>query len=276
MPATRLDEKVARDERLRRLREMLERYRHRRRSRPYRFVPTGLARLDEALPHGGLPGGAVVEILSALDGGGAMTVALRAAIAAAEETRPVVIVDPHGDLYPPAVWQLGLAEELLLVVRSSGLREALWALDQSLRCSCVAAVIAPLDRIDAAVSRRLQLAAESSQAMGILLRPAGGRRHTFAAVQMLVEPVSHQTHGWPSASLGEGVVKRGSRASVRPGGTEPPSSSARLCRVSLTKVREGRPVEPFVISLDDETGVEPLLSVPGHGSAAGVRRRISA
>jgi len=260
MPAARLDhdERIVREDRLRQLRDMLEGYRRGRRNGSCRLVPTGLARLDEALPHGGLPGGAVVEILSALDGGGAMTVALRAAVAAADGARPVVVVDPRGDLYPPAVWQLGLAKDLLLVVRPSSLPEALWAFDQALRCSCVAAVVAPLERIDGAASRRLQLAAESSGAMGILLRPAADRRHSFAAVQMLVEPVPGQAPGWPS------------------GGAEPSFSSARLCRVSLTKVREGRPVEPFVINLGDETGIEPLLPVSVHGPAAGERRRIGA
>jgi len=217
-------------------------------------VPTGFARLDAALPHGGLPGGAVTEVLSALDGGGAMTVALRAAIAAAAGVHTVVVLDPRGDLYPPAVWQMGLAEDLLLMVRPSGWAEALWALDQSLRCSGVAAVVASIDRIDAAASRRLQLAAESSGVLGILLRPAADRRHTFAAVQMLVEPITPPAPRSPSAGF----------------------SAVRCCRVRLMKVREGGPVEPFVIGLDDETGVEPLLPASVHGSAAGDRRRISA
>ena len=94
-------------ERLRQLRRMLERYRHRRGVGGRRFVPTGLAPLDEALPHGGLPAGALTEVFSPADGVGAMTLAFRVAGAASQGERAIVIVDTRGDFYPPAAWQMG-------------------------------------------------------------------------------------------------------------------------------------------------------------------------
>ncbi len=255
-PATGVDGEVAPDDRLRRLRAMLERYRRRRGHRSERFVPTGLARLDRALPHGGLPGGAVTEILSPFDGVGATTLALRAAVAAAQRSRPVVVVDTRGDFYPPAMWRLGMEVDRLLVIRVRRPDEVVWAVDQSLRCSAVAAVVAAVPRLDDAASRRLQLAAENGGGVAILLRPDSRGRHSFAAVQMRVEPVAFQA-----------------------GGMEPPLSAPRLCRVTLIKVREGTPVEPFVIGLDDETDIGPLLPVPDRrpvDRGPRVGRRISA
>ena len=312
-PETGAEGEVVRAERLRRLRRMLEGYQRRRRRGGRPSVPTGVARLDEALPHGGLPTGAITEMLSPFEGAGAMELAFRAARAAAGGSRTVVVVDTRGDFYPPAAWRLGIAQDRLLVIRAPQIDQALWAIDQTLRCSAVAAVVAPIPRIDRASSRRLQLAAESTGAVGLLLRSASDRGHSFAAVQMLVEPVN------PVARVVGGTgklclpvsddlkarVNKFTRATRWCGttcgmgkpslpvsddlGTCPGAQAAnhdicrafglafsRLCRVTLLKVREGMPVEPLLIGLGDETGSEPLLPVPGHRSTGLVRRRVSA
>jgi len=278
MPQASTGGEIARRQRLERLRAMLERHRGGGGGGPQRFVPTGVAGLDAVLPRGGLPGGAVTEVLSAFDGVGAMTLAFRAAMAAAEGTRAVVVVDTRGDLYPPAVWRLGVAVDGLIVVRVRRPAAVVWVVDQALRCSGVGAVVAPIDRLDEAASRRLQLAAESCDGLGLLIRPAARRGRSFAAVQMCVEPVGVELSGGESTGLngryagsGNALIQGG-----RPGlGVFP----VRLCRVTLLKVREGMPAGPFLISLDDETGVGALLSVSGDRPAEGggsVARRVSA
>ena len=69
-------------ETIRKLRKKLENY-HRRRARCAgwirRFVPTSLTALDTALPHGGLPCGAITENISSGKGVGAMALAMRIA-----------------------------------------------------------------------------------------------------------------------------------------------------------------------------------------------------
>jgi len=57
----------------------------------------------------------------------------------------------------------------------------LWAMDLSLRCSAVAAVIADGRRFDISATRRLQLAAESANALGLVARPVGDFRYLSAA-----------------------------------------------------------------------------------------------
>ena len=281
-PTTRAEEEGMRDQRLQRLRRMLEGYQRRRRRGGQPSVSTGVARLDEALPLGGLPTGAITEILSPFEGAGATELAFRAARAAAGATRTVVVVDTRGDFYPPAAWRLGIAQDRLLVIRTQKIDQALWAIDQTLRCSAVAAVVAPIPRMDRASSRRLQLAAESTGAVGLLLRPASDRGHSFAAVQMLVEPVNPVAH--IVGGTGKLCLPVLNSVDAHPAGQVARSDTcrvfgstfARLCRVTLLKVREGMPVEPLLIGLGDETGPEPLLPVPGHRSAALVHRRVSA
>ncbi len=309
-PTTRADENGARAKRLQRLRRMLEDYQRRRPgSERGVFVPTGLPPLDEALPHGGLPLGAVTEIISPFEGSGAMNLAIRIARAAADGARTVAVVDSLGDFYPPAAWQAGIAADRLLVIRTTQIDRALWAVDQILRCPAVAAVVAPICRLDRAASRRLQLAAESTRAVALLLRPTGDRNHSFAAVQMLVEPLKKGTGSEPNhPGVGKTTAPRGAcplfqrgkkgtgsepnrldtGETTAPRGACPPfqrhhdshyiceSPFARLCRVTLLKVREGMPAEPFLIELGDETGYEPLLPLPGHRPAELARRRISA
>jgi len=229
------------DEVVRQLRDKLDRYRHNRARQAgwtRRFIPTGLEPLDAALPHGGLPCGAITEIYADHPGVGAMTLAMRivgrsgerkgsgasdkatkresdagegssnpspsvrtadptwrhAFAAQKHGTRPfvpsslpVVLIDTHGDFYPPAAEALGIPLDRLIILRVPRPKDVLWAAQQSLRCPAVGTVIAPLTDVDERESRRLQLAAESSGCLGLLLRPAHRRFKSFAAVQMLVE-----------------------------------------------------------------------------------------
>ncbi len=197
------------------------------------------------LPQGGLPAGAVTEVLAAEDGVGSMSLALRVAQRAAGSDGRVIFVDTWGDFYPPAAFAMGLVSQQLVVVRSRRAAEALWACDQALRCRGVSAVIARLRYLDGRTSRRMQLAAESSGAVGLILRPAANGARTFAAVQLRVDP----------------------------GGA---AGGGRACRISILHVREGMPVDPFVIELGHETGTLPLHAVPVDRAGASAVRLVGA
>jgi len=274
----------------------------------FRSIPTGLRALDAALPRGGLPLGAITEIVSDGAGVGAMTLAMRTLrhcrlsivdCRLGEVTSPlaidnrqstidnssVVFIDTCGDFYPPAVAAFGLSLDRLIVVRPRSERDALWATDQALRCSVVAAVIAPLRRLDERASRRLQLAAESSGVLGLILRPARDRVKTFAAVRMMIDCrlsiVDCRLEGLPIADfqlpIGEdsrlppSSLRRfvaSSLSSSNRQSTIANRQSPRFCRITLLKVREGRPAGPILVDLHHETGDGPLPSVPLDRSAA--------
>lgn len=268
------------------LRDRLERDKQRRARRAgwtRRFTPTRLALLDAALPHGGLPCGAITEILADGFGVGAMSLAMRIAgntvrqtaghassAGSAKDGRSIVLIDTFKDLYPPAVQQHGVALDRLIVLRVTRAREVLWAVDQALRCSAIAAVIASFVQLDECDSRRLQLAAESSGCLGLILRSACRRSKSFAATQMLIEGVragewmgsQSESVRWMEPGQTSWLPARAS-AFVGAG-----AGDAHVCRITLLKIREGMPVEPFLVDLQHETGALPLHPLPVDRSAA--------
>ncbi len=149
---------------------------------------TGLPTLDLVL-EGGFQRGAIHEWI-VQPGAAGRSLALWTAARAAGTGGQIVYIDSRGDFYPPAAASLGVPLERLILARPAGLRDALWVCEQVLRCRTVAAVILPLRRLETRVSRRLQLAAEDGQNLGLLLRDSPADAPTFAATRLRLEPVA--------------------------------------------------------------------------------------
>ncbi|MBO6782400.1 MAG: hypothetical protein JJ899_03880 [Alphaproteobacteria bacterium] len=167
-------------------------------------LPFGVAELDGHLPWGGLAAGAVHEILDGdlrkipqksekatkyllkakhEDGfQGAVTgfAAALAGKAQAARAAPVVWIAPRLErresLYGPGLLEFGLDPANLVVVRIPSGSEfgatALWAMEEALRAPAVGLVCAEIEEMDLTASRRLQLAAEAGNGLGLLLRRA--------------------------------------------------------------------------------------------------------
>lgn len=182
---------------------------------------TGIAPLDSLLPGGGLCRGMLVEWLPAMDegGSGVSLLALLTARAAqsnsesgarnSELSEVVVVIDRHGMFYPPAAAAWGLPLASMILVRPSHVRDEAWALDHALRSPAVAAVLAWPNRLDGRAFRRLQLAAESSGTIGVLVRPAPARKEpTWADVRLRVTSgrvgTAHRNSGFQISDSGLG------------------------------------------------------------------------
>jgi hypothetical protein len=89
--------------------------------------------------------------------------------------------------YPPAAQALGVDVSRMVVLRPRNVQDAIWGMDQVLRCRRVGSVWGCWDRLDSRVFRRLQLAAEEGEALGMVVRP-GGRRDepSWAHLRILV------------------------------------------------------------------------------------------
>ena len=292
--------------------------------------PSGLAELDEAL-RGGFARGAIHELIAVGEGAAARSIALLTAARAAGEHKSILFIDTAGDFYPPGAAQLGVPLERLVIVRPGSRMDALWACEQALRCTAVAAVITCLPRaLETQISRRLQLAAEAGRNVGLLvytqkaaafgIRNGSSAIQTFAATRLSLEPLEklrdgrrvdgrmdrrradsragscragvsgsdlireefgarfktarHSENGAPITSGAPFIsgmpfvsgAPFASSGAARPG-------SARWLRVRILKLREGQPVEPFVLEIPepfelDIPGPNPMLLGPSELSSS--------
>lgn len=156
--------------------------------RERRIVSTGIPALDELLPDGGLRRGTLSEWIGAEVGCGVLSLAMRVA-AVAQSDGPLIIVDTEKTLYPPAIQATGVSLAEAIFVRPSSLTDALWAVEQSLRCAGIGGVLFPVDQLRTQDFRRLQLAAEDGTAIGILVRPPDSQGQSgWADVRLLISP----------------------------------------------------------------------------------------
>lgn len=196
--------------------------------------------LADCLPEGGLPAGALIELLSARQGAGAWTLALLMAREACAPRKALVLTDFEGCFYPPGAARHGIDLERLIVVRPQKRRDAAIVAEQALRCPAVGAAIGWYDELRTLDVRRLQLAAEKGGGLGLLLRPAGALRvPSFAALRLLVTPVTA-------------------------------AAARRSLRLDVVRCRGGRSGKSVFLEIDDETG-HVRLAAPVAAPAAVAR-----
>jgi protein ImuA len=150
-------------------------------------LPFGVPAIDERLPDGGLALGALHEVAGggngAIDGAAA---ALFAAGIAARNRGRVLWCVTRQDLFAPAIAAAGLAPDRVIYVEAGDEKTVLACFEEGLRensgghhsgghhsgghHSGLGAVIGEVARLSMTASRRLQLAAEGSGAIGIAIR----------------------------------------------------------------------------------------------------------
>jgi protein ImuA len=130
-------------------------------------VPLGLPAIDAALPGGGLAAGVVHEVTGSAAGG-------FVALLAGRFAGPVlwcVMASSRTELYGPGLAAFGLDTRRLVIARCASRQDMLWAMEEGLRDPALAVVVGEPDRTVAlTASRRLQLAAETGGATGLVLR----------------------------------------------------------------------------------------------------------
>jgi len=138
---------------------------------PLSTVASGFPMLDAKLPGGGFPLGALTELLVPHPGIGELSLVLRAAAKLTRDRWLVFIAPPYVP-YAPALAGAGIDPARVLVVHARDGHDRLWAVEQALRSGTCGAVLAWPSQADFKWLRRLQLAAESSAALGVLFMPA--------------------------------------------------------------------------------------------------------
>jgi protein ImuA len=150
----------------------------------FRGIPTGYPELDRALPGKGWPRGAVIELVLRAIGIGELRLMLPAIRMLIADRRFIVMIDTPYRPYAPALSDAGLDLDALYLVAPDSAEDAWWAAEKALLnpfCGMVLLWSGTVHRKrhgflkDRAV-RRLQVAAQASQAILVVYRIAGRGR----------------------------------------------------------------------------------------------------
>ena len=216
-------------------------------------VSLGVANIDRHLPWGGLPRGALHEVIAEDPGAAVGFAAMLAARLTKNGAGGMVLwcegarTLDAGALYAPGLKRFGLAPERVICVRARVDQDALWALEEGLGGG-LAAVVGEVGAVTLTESRRLQLAAEAAGVTALLLRPPAA-----AAV-----PVAALTR-WRLGTL--------------PGATPPGMPGVGRARWSAKVFRcRGGAAHAWEVEWRDETGAlalaAPLRDRPDHTQPA--------
>jgi protein ImuA len=191
-------------------------------------IPTGFAELDERLPGGGWPRGALTEIFVDRYGIGELTVLIPALAAltkpaVAETEKWIAWIAPPFIPYAPALKQRGVSIDRLLMIHPSSGKDRLWAVEQVVRSGSSSGVLAWLAQASDVVLRRLQLAAEERDCWVVLFRPIEALRNRSPA------------------ALRIRLVQQGREPAPAFAALRPSMAVAAAVRVEIVKCRGGRP-----------------------------------
>lgn len=154
-----------------------------------RALATGNGELDAQLPDGGWPLGALTELLLEQPGIGELRLLLPALARLTRTGCWLAWVAPPHLPYAPALAAAGVELSRLLLIQPASAGEGLWAMEQALRAGSCGAVLGWPPAVDHRRLRRLQLAAQAGNAMGVLFRPLSARGQASpAALRLHLEP----------------------------------------------------------------------------------------
>jgi protein ImuA len=168
--------------------------------------------IDSTLPAGGLVLGALHDIMAPSEA--AMTSALGfCAVLLARSTGAVIWIEAAPHAYAPGLRRFGLEPDRLIFAPAPALPDALWAMEESLRCGAVGGAFLLLGKrpLDLTAARRLQLAAEAGGTIGLILRftePGRSVAQTRWRISPLPSPggeacwqidLEHSRHGRPQS-----------------------------------------------------------------------------
>lgn len=180
----------------------------------------GLGAIESAFPNGMFPKRAIHEFITlapehsaASDGfiGGLLSILM-------QEKAACVWISTSRKLFPISLRLFNVDPERIIFIDVVNEKDALWVMEEALKCEGLAAVVAEIDQLSLIESRRLQLAVEQSGVTGFILRKDGRKAMgTVATARWKITPVASETED------------------------EMPGVGFPRWKVELTKVRNGNP-----------------------------------
>lgn len=129
-----------------------------------------LGSILENMPGQAFPTGAIHEFISATPAASAATTGFIAALLnTLMKSNPCCIwVNLHRKVFPPALKVFGIDPDRVIFIDAGSEKEALWVIEEALKCKAIGAVVGEIKELDFTQSRRLQLAVENSRVTGFI------------------------------------------------------------------------------------------------------------
>ncbi|WP_321286238.1 hypothetical protein [uncultured Sunxiuqinia sp.] len=165
----------------------------------------GLGKMNAAFPGGTFPIAAMHEFVSHTEACAAASNGFLAGLLATLMKKGgfCLWISTGRKLFPPALKFFGIEPEQLIFIDVRRQKDALWAMEQGVKCNALTAVVGELRDISFADSRRLQLAIEASRVTGFLHRLHPRFENTLTCVsRWKIRPIaSRENDGLPGVGF---------------------------------------------------------------------------
>ena len=152
-------------------------------------ISTGYSQLDQYLPGGGWPLGALTEILIENTEEPPVWLIAPALASLEREKRWQVWIGPNGIPYAPALAKTGIDLSRTLIIHPPTRKDLLWTIEQTLESNICSAVLSWPHKIYGMTSRRLQLAAKNSRSLSLCFCSSSYvQNQTMATLRLLFYP----------------------------------------------------------------------------------------
>lgn len=152
-------------------------------------VSTGFAELDQVLPTRGWPAAALTEITVPYWGLGELRLLLPAMVRLNRQKKRIVWIAPPYLPYAPALIRAGLDLQYVMVVDAQP-GNVSWAMERLSSTRSCGMVLAWPTRLSEVEARRLQLAAETGDGIGVVLRAGDAAwQARSSALRLKIEPL---------------------------------------------------------------------------------------
>ncbi|GGH02648.1 ImuA family protein [Pedobacter zeae] len=152
----------------------------------------GLGAIEDAFPGGVFPKGAIHEFIAVCPEDAAASDGFIAGLLAAlmNDGAASLWISTARHLFPAALSAFNVATERIIFIDVDTEKDALWVMEEALRCKGLAVVVAEVDALGLIESRRLQLAVEESGVTGFIMRKDTRRMaSTIATARWQISPL---------------------------------------------------------------------------------------
>jgi protein ImuA len=146
-----------------------------------RATPSGHAALDRELPNGGWPASVLIELLLSQNGIGELRLLAPVLASLTQAGKSVILLAPPHLPFAPALAELGLDLQHVLLIQTDKPMDRIWAVEQTLKSASFGALLCWLPQARPDHLRRLQLAAAGGEGLCFVFRPAAMQRESSPA-----------------------------------------------------------------------------------------------